>query len=65
MSDVLHERAFLLDKKKTTLEKVASMSTGCKLPVRKAPIRIELMNNGFADRSLTTWVQRHGLDILS
>ena len=54
-----------MDKKKTTLGKVASMSTGCKLPVRKAPIRIELMNNGFADRSLTTWVQRHGFDIVS
>lgn len=65
MSEVLHERAFLLDKKKTTSGKVAFMSTGCKLPVRKAPIRIELMNNGFADRSLTTWVQRHGLGILS
>lgn len=26
---------------------------------QKAPIRIELMNNGFADRSLTTWAWRH------
>ena len=24
----------------------------------KAPIRIELMHNGFADRSLTAWVWR-------
>lgn len=26
----------------------------------KAPIRIELMHNGFADRSLTAWAWRHG-----
>ena len=25
----------------------------------KAPIRIELMHNGFADRSLTAWVWCH------
>ena len=28
----------------------------------KAPIRIELMHNGFADRSLTAWVWCHNAD---
>lgn len=28
---------------------------------KKAPIRIELMNEGFADLSLTTWVRRRTL----
>lgn len=39
---------------------IRKKKTAFKPSFLKAPIRIELMHNGFADRSLTAWAWRHG-----